>query len=593
MSLLRTTGLLLSSAARLDRARLARAAALMLAGYLAAPLVSLALGLFTDDVLAHRTGAALPLPVMIAALLVAQLMLSHFAHLDYYELAELQEARLRSELIELVSRPATIDHFDDPTVADSISLVREALVGNTRALEAVLQLTGLLAQTAVTSAILITLNPVLALLPLTAIPPVLIARYAQAVIEHARERSAEQARLQAHLLALSTNASSVKELRISEAGQEILSRYDAAWSQVTRAICRAQTAAAALRGLGQLVFAAGYGGAILIVVRQAATGHATVGDVVLVITLAIQVSAQITGMVQLISSLHTAAAMTARIAFLRSLSAADPPSMPQSPVPGALRHGITLDRVSFSYPGSAAPVLRGITLHIPAGQTLAIVGENGAGKSTLVKLLCGLHAPSSGRILIDGTDLTDLDPLRGRTKVAAIFQDFYRLELTLRESAGLGELDLLDNTPAVMEAIRKARAETLLHSLPGGLDSLLGRGYSHGIELSGGQWQTIALARCLMRDHPQLLVLDEPAAALDATAEHALFDRYASTATAAARETGCVTILISHRFSTVRMAGTIAVLHSGQLIEHGTHTDLISRGGLYAELFHLQAGAYQ
>jgi ATP-binding cassette subfamily B protein len=237
-------------------------------------------------------------------------------------------------------------------------------------------------------------------------------------------------------------------------------------------------------------------------------------------------------------------------------------------------------------------VLRDITLHIPAGHTLAIVGENGAGKSTLVKLLCGLHAPTSGRILIDGADLAGLDPFRWRSGVAAVFQDFCRVELTLRESVGLGNLDQLSDTHAVTQAVSAAHAGNLMHNLPGGLDGLLGHGYGDGTGLSGGQWQTIALARCLMRRRPQLLILDEPAAALDAAAEHTLFGRYASAA-AEARGDGGVTILISHRFSTVCMADTIAVLRGGHLIEHGTHAELISRDGLYAELFGLQAKAYQ
>ena len=592
MNLFRTATFMISLGARVDRARFVRAVILMFAGYLAAPFVSLALGRFTDDVLAHRAATASTLAVLIAVLLVAQLMLSHFAHLDYYELAELQESALRTELIELVNGPATVDHLDDATFADNIGLVREGLFSNTRALEGVLQLGGLFLQTALTVAILISLNPLLAVLPLAAVPPVLLGRHAQAVLERARESCAEQTRLHQHLLELATDAASVKEIRIFGAAEELIRRHDAAWQEITSRVCRGQAKGAALRSLGQIIFAASYGAAILLMVRQAATGHASVGDLVLVITLAIQVSTQIAGALQLMSFLQSAGATVARIGTMRRTSQSATRTTGQAPAPAVLRQGITLENLSFSYRGSPTPVLRDICLEIPAGHTLALVGENGAGKSTLIKLLCGMYYPTGGRILVEGDDLADLDPASWRSRAATLFQDFYRFELTLREGIGLGELGLLDDTAAIMRATAAAHANDILAVVPGGLDGFIGRGYEAGAELSGGQWQTVGLARCLMRVRPQLLILDEPAAALDATAEHALFKRYASSARAAAQASGSITILVSHRFSTVLMADTIAVLDGGSLVEHGTHAELMARRGLYAELFQLQARVY-
>jgi ATP-binding cassette subfamily B protein len=238
-------------------------------------------------------------------------------------------------------------------------------------------------------------------------------------------------------------------------------------------------------------------------------------------------------------------------------------------------------------------VLEDVSLFIPAGTTLALVGENGAGKSTLVKLLCGMYAPSRGRILLDGIDLAEVDPSDWRERTATLFQDFYRFQFTLREGIGLGQVACLDDDAALDEAIRRAHAERVVAAVPGGLAGFIGHSYADGTELSGGQWQSIGRARCMMRRHPQLLVLDEPAAALDAAAEHALFERYASSAATAARERGGITVLVSHRFSTVLMADAIAVLRSGELAEHGTHRELLSQGGLYADLFQLQARAYR
>jgi ATP-binding cassette, subfamily B, bacterial len=226
-------------------------------------------------------------------------------------------------------------------------------------------------------------------------------------------------------------------------------------------------------------------------------------------------------------------------------------------------------------------------MHIPAGSVLALVGENGAGKSTLVKLLCGLYRPTGGRILVDGHDLAGLDPARWHSRMATLFQDFQHIELTLGESIGHGDIAPTGTAEAVGAAVDRARADRVVRAVPGGLDGYVGHSYADGTELSGGQWQTVGLARALMRQHPLLLILDEPAAALDAAAEHDLFERYTSSAGQAG-----ITVLISHRFSTVSMADFIAVLDHGKLAQCGTHRELMTAGGLYADLFTLQARAY-
>jgi ATP-binding cassette subfamily B protein len=584
---------MMSLGTRIDRVRLVRAVAMMMTGYLAAPLVSLALGSFTEDLLSRREAEATALALLIAALLVAQLMLSHFAHLDYYELAEMQESSLRRELMELVHRPATIGHLDDAAFADDLGLVREGLFSNTRALEGLLQLGGLFLQLALTIGILLSLSPWLALLPLAAIPAVAAGRQAQALLERAREETAEQVRLRRHLLELATDAAAVKELRIFGAGDGLIRRHDAAWQVITTRICRAQARAAMLRSAGQIIFAASYGAEILLTIHETASSRANIGDLIVVITLAGGVSAQISGALQLMSYLHSAAATVDRIVKIRRASPpAGRPGNGAERVPETLSIGITLENLSFSYPGSPDPVLDKVSLTIPAGHTLAVVGENGAGKSTLIKLLCGMYTPTGGRILIDGRDITEYDPAAWRSAVASLFQDFYRFQFTLREGIGLGQVERLNDTAAVMTAVSDARAEDILGIVPGGLEGFVGRGYDSGTDLSGGQWQTVGLARCLMRARPRLLILDEPAAALDAAAEHALFERYTSAARNSAQESGSITILISHRFSTVLMADTIAVLSGGKLVEYGTHSELMARDELYADLFQMQARVY-
>jgi ATP-binding cassette, subfamily B, bacterial len=597
MRIIRAGRYLFSLGLRVDRGRLLRAVVLMFAGYIAAPFAALALRSLTDSLLGRQAGPALTFALLAAVLLVAQLMLSHFAHLDYFEVAELQQNQLRGELMALVNGPPGIDHLDRADFADNTGLVRDGLFGSTRALEAVLQLAGLFLQTAITAGILIALNPFFAFLPLCAVVPVLLERLAQAAVESSREQTAERLRLNKHLIELATSIGSVKELRLFGGERELLARQQRTWDEVTATMWRGQLKGAAYRAAGQGFFALGYGGAIVLELASALRGHASVGDLVLVITLAIQVSVQVSGALGLLSLLQTAGRTVERIEELRSIAASAQGRRrtgrpARASVPGRLERGIRFEDVSFSYPGSAEPVLSGICLDIPAGQTLALVGENGAGKSTLVKLLCGLYLPTSGRILADDVDLADLDPEQWRARAATLFQDFTRIELTLGESIGHGDVGRIADPPAVEAAVSLAHAERVLRLVNGGLNGYVGRAYENGAELSGGQWQTIGLARSLMREAPLLLVLDEPAAALDASAEHELFERYASSAGRAGQGQGGVTVLVSHRFSTVLMADRIAVLERGRLAEFGSHRDLMAAGGLYAELFALQARAY-
>jgi ATP-binding cassette subfamily B protein len=601
MRIFRAARFLFAMGLRVDAARLLRATVLAVALYVAAPLAALALRDLTDDVLAHRAGPALAAAVLASAALVAQIMLGHFCHLDLVRVEEVQQMRLHGELMDLVNGPPRIDHLDRPDFADNVALVREGLFATTRSLDGVLQLAGLLLQMTLTIVLLIMVSPLFAVLPLCAVVPVLLERAAQSTVEGARERTAERLRLAKHLLELATSTGPVRELRLFGAEDEILRRQREAWDEVTTAMWRAQLKAAVYRAAGQGFFALGYGGAIAGELYSALRGHASVGDLVLVITLAVQVSVQVSGALGVLSLLQVAARTTDRIGDLRAVAAAAPASCAGAAladaadpagVPGSLTRGIALEDVSFTYPGAERPVLSGVWLDIPPGSVLALVGENGAGKSTLVKLLCGLYQPTSGRILIDGQDLAGLDPSRWRSRVATLFQDFHRIELTLRLSIGHGDIARAGDTEAVSAAAGKARADRVLRAVPGGLAGYLGHSYCDGTELSGGQWQTVGLARTLMRQHPLLLILDEPAAALDASAEHDLFERYASSAAQAGREDGGITVLISHRFSTVRMADLIAVLDHGQLTECGTHRELMTARGLYAELFTLQARAY-
>ncbi len=249
--------------------------------------------------------------------------------------------------------------------------------------------------------------------------------------------------------------------------------------------------------------------------------------------------------------------------------------------------GIRFENVSFTYPGGSKPVLNGISLHLKPGEKLAIVGENGSGKTTLIKLLTRLYTPDSGRILLDGRDLEEWDINVLRRRIGVIFQNFVRYQFTVGENVGVGDVDYLEDKPRWEIASDKGMARPFIESLPESFGTQLGRWFKGGQELSGGQWQKIALSRAFMRTGADILVLDEPTAAMDAEAEVRIFDHFRTITQ------NQMVVLISHRFSTVRMADKIVVMAGGELIEQGTHEELLKLGGRYARLFSIQAAGYQ
>jgi ATP-binding cassette subfamily B protein len=248
--------------------------------------------------------------------------------------------------------------------------------------------------------------------------------------------------------------------------------------------------------------------------------------------------------------------------------------------------------VSFTYPGTDRPVLQDVSLTIPAGAVIALVGENGAGKTTLVKLLTRMYEPTAGRISVDGVDLAEIDVETWRRRTSAAFQDFARPELVAQHAVGIGDLPHVDDESAVRDGLGRAGAGGLVHALPAGLSTQLGSSWTRGVDLSTGQWQKLALARAMMREDPLVVFFDEPTASLDALTEHALFQRLAEAARGGSAN-GSITLLVSHRFSTVRAADLVLVLEDSRVAELGSHDELLEQRGVYAELYALQARSYQ
>ncbi len=590
---LRSAAWLLRLSWQQNRAKTAAALVLVLANAVAAPLMALAMKALTNAAVDGDGTAAAVAGVAVAASAIGVLTLGHFAHIAYFELSEINTLTMELRLVALSNGSAGIEHQERAEYADRLSVLDTELQQIQNGFYAVLALSSLAVAIAMTGILLALVNPILLLLPIVAIPPLYAGRKAQAIIDRSRDETAADTRLAMHLFRLATGAGPAKELRVFRLQNEVRRRHDQLWERTTRRLWRAQLKATALRAAGQLVFAAGYVAGVLIVVSDAIGGNRSVGDVVLAITLAAQVNQQVSAAVSLLHDLQRIARAYARFTWLESYIAEREPRHEDQPVPDRLEKGIRFENVAFHYPGTDRVVLEGVNLVMPAGSTVAIVGENGAGKSTLVKLLCRFYEPSAGTISVDGSDLTHLPLEAWRRRIATGFQDFARFEFVARRTVGVGELPLIDEQPAVEAALDRAHAADVVGRLEQGLSTQLGKSYTEGTELSGGQWQKLALGRSMMRDMPLVLILDEPTSALDAEAEHNLFERYAEGARRVGKATGGITVLVSHRFSTVRMADLIVVVAEGKVEEAGSHAQLMRNRGLYAELYELQASAYE
>ncbi|MEX0699215.1 MAG: ABC transporter ATP-binding protein [Acidimicrobiia bacterium] len=325
------------------------------------------------------------------------------------------------------------------------------------------------------------------------------------------------------------------------------------------------------------------GGIVLLVAFLASTGRVSLAEAGVAIVGIAVVGARLAGAGYSVSTLSEAGFYLDD--FSQFLELAIPPPAPTTSSPSAFRR-ITAEDVSFTYPSSVQQALVDVSLHIDEGEVVALVGENGSGKSTLAKLLAGLYQPSHGHIAWDGVDISSVDQSDFSQKVAVIFQDFLRYHLSASDNIGLGRFEAAGDREQIVEAAEQAGAATMIEKLPGGYETLLGPEFLGGVDLSTGQWQRLALARAFFRNAP-FVILDEPTASLDARAEHELFERIRSLLS------GRTVLLISHRFSSVRTADRIYVLHEGRVVEDGTHQELVAAGGRYAEMFSLQAAAYQ
>ncbi len=495
---------------------------------------------------------------------------------------------LQEQTMAAVGRPTGISHLEDPAVLDLIESARSVVMQGHRPGDAVAALASLLpswAQALGSAAILVTFHWWLGLAWLLMWPVLLY--YLQREYLRVGEVGYGQAaavRRAGYYRDLALRPSAAKEVRVWGLSGWLTDRYESAWRGAMEPLWRTRKPGRAVLWLSSGTVTAAHLVTFGLLAWAAVRGDLALGALA-VYTQATLGAGSFRAFDDVNMILSNAAVAVPRVLALERRLTVEPNDATRSIPPSSPREAVRFEAVGFRYPGSDTAVLSGLNLDIPVGCSLAIVGANGAGKTTLVKLLCRLYEPTDGRISVDGADLADADPIEWRERVAAIFQDFARYHLSARDNVAMGAPQFGGDMDRLRAAAGRAGALELIESLPNGWDTILSREYGGGVDLSGGQWQRIALARALfaVEGGARVLILDEPTANLDVRAEAELYARFLEITE------GLTTILISHRFSTVRRADRIIVLEDGRVAEAGNHDELLAEGGRYAAMFRVQA----
>ena len=553
-------------------------------------LIALWLALLANGLTEHKRTVTI-----VAALgLAASATLTWFLRIVFDRLQRRVRDRLsvalEAHVATLQASVATIEHHERPEHLDRLMVLRNQVFALDHLFMSLFSMVAWIVRLGITLVLLASVTPLLLLLPVFALPIVFTATWRPGVERRVEESVTHHDRLARGMFVLGTTPPPGKELRVEGITAQLVENRRAEWDQWYGPLAKVRWSSALWHALAWAIFGSAYVGAIVFVAAGLDSG---VGAVVLVVTAGARLSQYVGATVGELGFLRGIWVDSSRRLTWLEDYAASKARVADAPVPERLEQGIRFEHVSFSYPGTDHEALTDVNVELPAGGVIALVGENGAGKSTLVKLLADMYTPTSGRITVDGVDLARMAPDEWRTRLAGAFQDFYRFELHAQASIGVGDHPHIEERDAVERAVGRAGADDVIEHLELGLDTQLGPAWEGGVDVSFGQWQKLALSRGFMRDEPLLLALDEPTAALDAETEHALFERFAEAARTKGEHNGRVTILVSHRFSTVRMADLIVVLDGARVVEVGTHDELMARGGQYSELFTIQAAAYR
>ena len=498
---------------------------------------------------------------------------------------------LETHVAQLQANVTTIALHERPEYLDRLTILRDQVFTLDHMYMSIFSTAGWFLRLGVTGVLLVSVHPALILLVLFALPTVISASWRPAIERATEERVAENDRRAKHLFSLATTAGPGKEVRLSGITQKVVSMRRSSWDAWYAPVSKQRFTSAVYHSLAWAIFGVGFVLAVIFVVYGL---EASAGATLLLLGAGSRLSAYISATVGELGFLRGIwMDGSKRLAWLENY-ADYVASKANASAPATLEKGIELRDVTFAYPGTTKNVLDQVNLKFAPGSVVAVIGENGAGKTTLVKLLAKMYEPDSGQILVDGQNLSKVKATSWRNRLAGAFQDFFRFEFPAQHTVGVGDHARLEDEPAVMTAVERAGAETVIDELPRGIKTQLGVTWQDGVEVSFGQWQKLSLARGFMRDEPLLLILDEPTAALDAETEHGLFERYAKAAQGdQSPANGRITILVSHRFSTVRMADQIVVLDGARVVETGTHEELMQEQGQYADLYNIQAKAYQ
>ncbi len=558
---------------------------IMLVDAIAATVLALVQGSLIQHAPAGLDGEV-ALAVVVGAVFTALTVVGYRVMITLQrDVADAVELALIDDLLTWTTRPATIEHLQDPLFLDRLSVVVRRSGGLGHAAFAAAAMLSSVVSVLVSLSVLAHIHPALAGLAVFSVPPILLAGRAGDLYMLAIDKNAELLRLDEQLTAVATGSGSLKEILTTGSAGRLDARARALWDEMAAHELRARGMAVVLTSVGWLIYGIGAAAAVWWTITLTGDGRATIGDVGVVAGLAVFLAAQIMNALSFRVQVADAGRVTDHYAWLRDRTAGLPGA---AAAVAAIRRDLVLDHVGYTYPGRAEPSLDDVSLTIPAGTVLGIVGVNGAGKSTLAKILTGLVEPTSGRVLVDGHPVS-----AGSLTAAAAgtFQDYTHLELLAREAVGVADLDRARSESALQEAAVAGGADVVVARLADGWLTQLGAAFD-GTELSKGQWQRVALARGLFKRAPTVLVLDEPTAALDPQSEHDVFAAFARRARDLGRENGAVTVLVSHRFSTVTMTDLIIVLDDGRLVERGSHAELLSAGGVYRTLFEAQARGY-
>ncbi|MBK0401687.1 ABC transporter ATP-binding protein [Adhaeribacter sp. BT258] len=491
--------------------------------------------------------------------------------------------------INLMEHAATLDldQFEDAAFYDKLERARRQTLSRTVLMTQVLGQAQDIITMLFLSVGLIAFNPWLILLLVVAVIPAFLGE------SHFNERSyslvhgwTPERRELDYLRMTGASDDTAKEVKIFGLSGFLTDRFRQLSDQFYLANKKLVLKRAAWGSLFAALGSAGYYAAYLYIIYKTVTGTLTLGDLTFLSGSFMRLRGLLESILNRFSSIAEGALYLQDFFEFFQLQPRIKPNAQARTFPKPIRQGFTFENVGFKYRNAEKWAIRNLNFTLKAGEKLALVGENGAGKTTLVKLLSRLYDPTEGRILLDGYDLKEYDPVELRKEIGVIFQDFVRFQLSAGNNIAVGRIEEKENQPRIETSAELSLADSVIKKLPEGYNQIIGRRFAKGVDLSGGEWQKIALGRAYMRD-AQLLILDEPTAALDARAEHEVFQRFAELTK------GKTAVLISHRFSTVRMADRILVIENGQFVEIGSHEELLRKGGRYAELFHLQAAGYR